>query len=257
MNVLQAIFQFIKNNPGALVTLILIGAPIFSAIMKALAQKKQERDALARREQAQLDAMRTGRPVADTPADQVSARQRLEEIAQRRRQAIRQSGGQARTSQPPTLAAPQAPASTPGMRQIRLPGGIVLEVPEELTQPTPPPQAPPQPSPRPPSPERRKGSKRRASPQPMPTQPQAPARSQSPTAAEPQKITRSAQRAALAAAASESEPLPGPADPHAARPTPTKREAMRDAVGIGPWTRADWRRAIIMRELLGPPVGMR
>jgi hypothetical protein len=254
VNVLQAIFQFIKNNPGALVTLIFIGAPIFSAIMKALAQKKQERDALARREKAQLEALRTGRPVAEPPADQASARQRLEELAQRRRQALAQAGPAARTAQPPAPSTPP-PTPTPGTRQIRLPGGIILEVPEDLAPPAPAPQ--PRPSPAPQNTERRRTPKRRpAATPPMPTQPQAPARSATPparVASASENITRSAQRAAL----SVPDQPTAPAEPPAARPPSTTRAAARDARSFGPWTRADWRRAIIMRELLGPPVGMR
>lgn len=279
MPVLQAIFNFIKNNPGALVTLIIIGAPIVSAIFKAMAQKKQQRDAMIARDHAELESLRTGRPVPQTQApapaqaEQVSAKQRLEELAARRRQAVMQSQPQvqpqARPPQLPTAPTAPAPSPTGRTRQIRLPGGIILEVPDEMTADAPArptaersvqQQAPSQSMSQ--APERARVPKRRSAAQQAQRQAQLQSqqnaqRAQALGHAEIEEASLKARRAALLAATATEAAANAPAKPETPASAKARREAVRTSMTLKGLSRDEWKRAIMLREVLGTPVGMR
>lgn len=272
MPVLQAIFDFIKKNPGALVTLIIIGAPIVSAILKAMAQKKQQRDAMIARDHAELESLRTGRPVpqAQAQVEQVSAKQRLEELAARRRQAVMQGQPQGQPqARPPQL--PTAPTASPTgrTRQIRLPGGIILEVPAEMTA-----DAPARPAAERPvqqqapsqsmsqAPERARVPKRRSAAQQAQRQAQQQSqqnaqRVQAQEHADIEEASLKARRAALVAATATEAAANAPTKPETPSAAKARREAVRTSMTLKGLSREEWKRAIMLREVLGTPVGMR
>lgn len=277
MPVLQAIFDFIKKNPGALVTLIIIGAPIVSAILKAMAQKKQQRDAMIARDHAELESLRTGRPVpqasAPAQAEQVSAKQRLEELAARRRQAVSQvqTQGQPQARPPQLPNAPTAPTASPTgrTRQIRLPGGIILEVPDEMTADAPArpaaersvqQQAPSQSMSQ--APERARVPKRRSAAQQAQRQAQQQSqhnaqRVQAQEHADIEEASLKARRAALLAATATEAAANAPTKPETPTAAKARREAVRTSMTLKGLSREEWKRAIMLREVLGTPVGMR
>ncbi len=279
MNTLQSIFRFLANNPQFIIVLIIVGAPILKVIFKSLEEQKQKRTQLTARRRMEDEMLRTGRapqPMAGARVEaDVSARERLEELAARRRAMIEQGA-----TQPQAQTRP--PASIPGqMTQVRLPGGIIIEVPAELVPPEGLPgqgRPAPQPQPaRPPQPARAQG--------PRPQQRSAPQRSQAP---QPQRAQaqplarptqRTGQRSARGPTSPPSQPLatrrprkPGEQPEELTRATaiqsiepeaslgydPTQRtSAARVSLPGMPGTRDEWRRAILLREILGTPVGMR
>jgi hypothetical protein len=229
---------------------------MISAIFRALAEQKRRRDYLEARRRAELEALRTGRPV-EPPQPEPSARQRLEELARKRRQAMARASG---TQQAPT---PTTPAQTPGrVRQIVLPGGIVLEIPEELTQT---PQPKPAPGQIPSQPQQRSSARS------LQSQPQAgrdtPARSR-PSRQQPSRRTDHQPRQAMA-------PVRPPAQPRTEReqePETQRTAAAASLLGAAPaapppapkrlsitfpLSRTDWRRAVVLREVLDPPLALR
>lgn len=277
MNTLQAIFRFLANNPQFIIVLIIVGAPILKVIFKSLEEQKQKRAQLAARRRMEDEMLRTGRMPQQmtgggvTP--EVSARERLEELAARRRAMIEQGATQPQAQTPPR------PATIPGqMTQVRLPGGIIIEVPAELVPPeglpgqgrSAPQQAParaaqspqparasgPRPSQRPaPQPQRaqaqpqarptqRTGQRSSRGPTPPPSQPLATRRARKP-GEQPEELTRATAIQSI--------------EPDAALGyDPTQRtSAARVSLPGMPGTRDEWRRAILLREILGTPVGMR
>lgn len=277
MNTLQAILRFLANNPQFIIVLVIVGAPILKAILKTLEDQKQKRAQLAARRRLEDEMLRTGRMPQQMPSGgvtpEVSARERLEELAARRRAMIEDASRQPQAPQ----QAPSRPATVPGqMTQVRLPGGIVIEVPAELVPPeglpgrtSPPPRPQPQPTPasQSPRPARAQGPRPQQRPQPQRAQPQQrpaqraaqrPSRGPAPPPSQPMAPRR--QRAdaeqpedIMRASAMQSK-APEPAQGY----DPTQRtSAARGSMLKMPTTREEWRRAILLREILGTPVGMR
>lgn len=211
-----------RQHISAIAAILVISAPILKQVIVHLARKKKERDALLARERAQIDQLRTGQGAPQGP----SALERLEQAsAQRRAPALPPR------PRPPAQRPRPAPVMTAGGRppprttQIRLPGGIVLEIPAEPEPPRPkkarPPRAPR--APRPPA------------PAPVPTPPPAQAHALSRHEAHELRHAQTEQSAWDAPGA------PGP----------------QHGVPLAPLTPSSLRRAIILNEILARPLSLR
>jgi len=239
MTPLMRLLNWIASNPQLLIWVVIIAAPVFKAVLKALGEQKRKRDAMLAAQRAQLEELRTGR--ASTPPQRieapVSARQQMEEAAARRRGQVVQAQ-RARQPEAPAQAPPAPPAEV-RMTQVRLPGGIVMEFPVE--------QAPQPAPPAPTRPQQQRGQRRRGA-KPVQTPVAAPnaetlaraarMEAQREAAREDQEVR--ARGAALAAGA--------PVAP------PVTRVGQR---GLGGVTRDELRRVFILREVFGPPLSMR
>src|SRR3954464_3854191 len=84
-------WSFIRQHPQVIYLLLALGVPLVARIFKTLGEQAQKRQQGLRREQDELDQLRTGRasptPV-DSSAGAPSARQALEEMAAKRRAQI-------------------------------------------------------------------------------------------------------------------------------------------------------------------------
>lgn len=218
--------QFILNNPQFLLVAAFVVLPLLKTIFKAAAEAKARKDAEARRERREIDALRTGQagpaPSAPRPG---SARQELEAMAaQRRAEAARRTPARpARAASPPPLRTAAPPER---VAQVRLPGGLVLEIP--TAEPTPVPPPPPKQASRP----GRGGPQRRGSEKP-----------------------RRAETTPESA-----RPMPRTPQPEPVAPLPVAAAARSSArvwLAGAALSREDWRRAVILREVLGPPVALR
>jgi hypothetical protein len=249
-------------SPGQYLQLILIvlvlGFGAVSWIIKWLRQQSAIKQAQSQRQRRFEESLRTGRiepeksghPAPGAPPITVShadARQRLQELAQRRQRQLeelrrRQQGGvggspviQSAPAAPPPAARPPQPVLVFG------PTGPTLR----------------------PAPTARPGAQR---PQPQPAPTPRPARQpQSRQAAKQQRKRAAAAQAALEAEAREAEAVhrlvrdsaaetaeARPGGPTGRRPSPLALGLPR--AGAGP---EEWRRAILMREILGTPVSLR
>lgn len=259
------------NSPHIWVLLIVLGFSFFSWVYRQLKEqqaKRAAREAAVRREEALL---RTGRETATAmPAASPSRSAAASEPAGPSL-AERQARLRALQSGTPTPAAPApAPGATgipPGMRQIELwPGGPRVLIPAaggtpgaaSRAAPSPSPAAPASPAPR-----------RAASPMPAPAPARAapsgrskrgrPAKQASAAPSMAEARAREAREQALAEqrrrdVLTRSEEAPA---------TPTARRA---AVASGPspapftgapTTPAQWRQALILSEILSPPLSVR
>lgn len=245
-------WRLVSQNPQLVVFLLFLAAPVFKAIAKAFARSKQEREYRAAMQRAEAEALRTGRNVGDVPQrgaapadssmNDQNARRQLEERAEVRRAAISRAQqrpasaagsmmGRPPTSQPQTAGAP----ATAGMIRLKLPNGIVIQVPDPGAGRA----APTTPAPVPPPPRAGKRGPRGATPQ---------RRADAPTLRAGEAPTERAPRtrAAEAAAAVEARRNPEPVS----TPLPVRGGYGRPAPG-------SWRRAVIMAEILGTPPGLR
>ncbi|MDX9911346.1 MAG: hypothetical protein RBS39_05905 [Phycisphaerales bacterium] len=252
-----------QNWQQFIVPFLIIAFSVVPALMRkaneAQAAKKRQ-EALRRRQQ---DALRTGRaePTAEVRFDPPgttsgspsnSPRERLEDIARRRReQMARRTGAQTQGPVPPT--APQQPAVEERVVYIPGVGRVVVRTPGA-------PQAPGNPS----TPQRRTAPTGRVlptarGPGPARTPPQAPAR-------QGERRTDRAPRPTAPRMPSV-RPTPTPIEepvphlPHdvpltAAAPTAPSAPAA-SPLALRGMSRNDWRRAIILNEVLAPPVSQR
>lgn len=228
-------FQQLIGNPQLLVFLAVIAFSVLGTVAKKVQEEKAKREMLRRRQQMELEALRTGRPTGATvavpaprqapaqAAQQSAQKQRLDEIAARRKAQLeelrrrQQAGGGAATAQRP---GPQAPPTRP--------------VPARPTASAP---------------------ARTSAPKPPQTRPQ-----QRPTARPPQSREQrpSGPRGSLPVAA----PIPAPAHaalaafPGAPR-TPDGQQDMARVAHLRGLSRAELRRAFVLSEVLAPPVSQR
>lgn len=239
MTPIMRLLNWIASNPQLLIWVVIIAAPVFKTVLKALREQKKKRDAMLVAQRAQLEELRTGRP---TPSPQrveapVSAREQMEEAAARRRGQVvqakraRQAGAQA-----PAQPAPTPPAEV-RMTQVRLPGGIVMEFPVEAT-----------PQPAPPSPtrqqrgQRRRGAKTEAAPAAAPNA---------------ESLARAARIEAQQAALREDQEVRARGAALAAGSPATPQVTRAGVRGLGPVSRDELRRVFVLREVFGPPLSMR
>jgi len=238
-----------------LIFVLVIGGPILGRILQWLGEQKKAKDRERRLEAARLEALRTGRPVAEvlgaqtaattaqppaSPSDRVQelARRRQEQLQElrRRQQAARQQQTQART--------------LPGPAQPR-PGGV-------LRPPTPPQR---------PLPRAGQPIPQRSAPRPGQPFPQRPGQ-RLPGAARPVPLPPK-QRQRPPAPVPAPKPAQAPTEPEPVRaatpiaqapaPQPPTAAPLVGAVTIlgHQMTPADWRRFVIAREILDPPLALR
>ncbi|RMH12527.1 MAG: hypothetical protein D6695_06395 [Planctomycetota bacterium] len=117
------------NNLGSYIQLLIfamfIGFSVFAWIIRKLNEQAARRRYLQELERRRLEALRTGRPLAEPTATKpLTPEQRLAEIARRRQEAIarqRQGGAQVRTSGPATT--PSGPRQSVPTARPRTPSG--------------------------------------------------------------------------------------------------------------------------------------
>jgi hypothetical protein len=221
--------QLIMNNPQILLVALFIIAPVIKGIAKKLAEQKKKRDALLLQERIQFEGLRTGRPVpaAESPQPQperVSAQEALEQRARERAQ--RTSGVRVRL--------PGQPSSAPGRTvQITLPGGMTLEVParddgtprrEKAVQKT------------------KRDQKRRKE------------RDQADTRTAQQQVRHDTEQADTADRARRATAL---VEATKQADAPAREVIATQARRFRGLSRADWRTALVLQEVLGPPVASR
>lgn len=230
---------WLRKLPWEIVPILLIMlGPAIKAVLTAAAKKRKEREALLSRERAEIDALRTGRKVinevsamedletmaASRPSHQPGslptraqprpAQSRPAQAAQRPPRAQTQ-----RASAQPSVRVPSTTRPAPiGTRVVRLPGGLVLELPPD-------PQQPPQSQAR---------TQARAQPRP------------------PKAASGRDQKPAPAPSRAERSPIVAS---EISTPTVSERKKRR-MIGL-PTSTLHWRQAMVMKEILSPPVSMR
>lgn len=217
-------------NPGLIKLiffLIVFGFSFLSWVFRKLqeqAAKKKARDAVERRK---LESLRTGRTISEpvaVPTDpaeaarQEAAKRRAQIEELRRRQQERVRQQAAAKTAPPTAR----PSTPPRDRPVARPLPPIVKIPGS-TGPTVP-QTRPLPTPKPARPAPKRPVAKRPEPKPEPRRIAAPLTTQQPAPTAPAPA--------------------GPAGVSGAQPD-------------RPRTPADWRRAIIMNEILSPPVSVR
>lgn len=243
----MGLLKLLINNPQLIVVAIVIIAPVFKAILKAINEAKAERERKRVAEQAKLESLRTGRPVdAAAPAmsgdsalraaNAQSARLELEQRAASRRVATDRPAPNQRMQASGPVARPPTEQPQSGSVEtvkLRLPGGMVIELPKaEAPSPAPQNQAP-----RPPTRQKARGNQR-----PTPRAPEPKPRPDAPTDRAP-RVTVMEEQARVAEAALQKSQPKAPAD------RPPRR--MLD-VSAG-----QLRSSIILGEILGPPPGLK
>jgi hypothetical protein len=231
--------------------LIIVGFSVLSWVLRKIqeqAAKKKAQEAIERRE---LELLRTGRAevataptnvpspsAASAPPSQSEVDRRIEELRRRREAMARrraEEGG--RVMAPPTSAPPVAPRPAPPERpSVFVPGGAEgpIFVPRQRTDAS--------------------TIARPATPIPAPTV----ARTQQEQRAEQPKrgktASRNAGRGNLAATLQKRDEAQAVKTAETAPPLPPAIIRSSDAI---PRSGAEWRRALIAREVLAPPLGLR
>ena len=245
---MPAWLQSLLNRPQTIVWFAFIAFVVVSSIIKKIKAEKLKREIKQRQAQAELDRLRTGgmepvsrssqqaqrvpqhtpmMPAPDGPAP--SPRQAsLEEIAEARRRKIAEMRGRQ------TAANPAGPSSQ-GTRVVRLPNGVTIEVPTGTATPPPANARGPSRAPKP--------AKQRQQPKP-------------PRDARPEQPVQRQPEPTVTAAAYAQAPSPLQMTPPGTRATVARRGPAGFAAILGS-DRASVRRAIILSEVLGPPVSVR
>lgn len=110
----QQIIRWLVGNLDILVVLLAFGGPVIAGIFKHLAEQARKRAEAVRRERAALEELRTGRRLDDGP----SALATLGDTAER-----------APSPTSPTSSPTSPGAPRPQTTLVRLPGGVVIEMP--------------------------------------------------------------------------------------------------------------------------------
>lgn len=261
---LQAILQYILGNPILIILIIGGGSSIlraFKTIKEKQAQKLVKQQIQQQRRQADLDELRTGRRSASTDSRAVSAasenasrqreqdlkRQRIEEIREARIEQLKKirakrSAGASQSSTQSSLSSSMPAMSAPVQRRT--------------SKPTPPQR---QPQPRQVRPQSRPGvtASTQSSQTPSPYALKQPTKkSNRPVETERQRVTkRSAQehnQQPIAPARRRRSTPDGPIEIGTISVARKSRSS-----GVGSRLRADLRQAIIAKEVLGTPIGLR
>jgi hypothetical protein len=240
---------------------ILISISIISWLVKLIAQKREEAKIRAAKRAREDDALRTGRtaegspliqapaPVAAAgPASHDDARRRLQEIAQRRRAELEQmsrSGPAPAVPQRPGQAAPSRPPVAPASRPFQ---------PRPITpagQPVPRPQATQPQRAKPAQRQEQRKQKKQQSARPPQRQPE------SPTLAEKLLQGPAASTGAYAIAPQPLAPIAplAPSAPGSVAVARGTRVSIDRATT--PEAIASLRKALVLAEILAPPVSMR
>ncbi|MBK7403201.1 MAG: hypothetical protein IPJ41_00865 [Phycisphaerales bacterium] len=235
-----------------LVLVLAFGGPVLGGVLNWLKKQREARERQKKTQAAQLESLRTGRPVGSTESARVSVQPRQQTAQERAAELIRRRQAQIEELRRRQQAARTATTGTRG-------------------QPSPP--TTPRPGPA------------RATPQARPT---GPARATNPQFQRPQKPQRNPQQPpTIARNSAQSQPLPAArlsvdsvdrsvspsraqpvddvakssihelqVDPHVVHPA---TEGSRPPVQVlgHRMTGADWRRFIVARELIDPPLSLR
>ncbi len=256
--------QQLLQNGKFWIFAIAIGFSLLRAVLKSLEKKAKERQIKLERERRELEALRTGRPTElssphslrgpspvlsqpsspTAPPSQASAREQLEALAAKRRAAIdelqrrRAAAGGSSSPPPPQPTTPEQVLAT------------ILGIPTQ-SSPKPAPthrQRSPQPkpsipaqrsSPKPPRDRRRQTQDHAA---PIPVERPRPTKVVTPV----QEAPEPPRRSILTEAPPASTPAPE-------TPSPTRA----DPLGLHALTRGDLRRALVLREVMDPPLALR
>jgi hypothetical protein len=272
---ISSILNWIGSNLQLLIVLFVFGAPILSKIVKSMREAREKRLAAIRREQLEIDALRTGQR-----RDDIRDRELAEEAQERRRVAAetarrqQQQQQQARAQQTAGSATRSSPGRPTGpTKQIRLPGGIVLEVPDEQSErsqperPQPAQQQAQRQQPRQVQPQRQQQQQRPKQPAQAPAKPQRHAADFE----EQKRLRKAEQQHARAQQAQQKASLQATAAITAAAfEIPANRQAQPARLAavpgsgsfgtvtlLGNASRADLKKAIVLTEVLSKPVSMR
>jgi hypothetical protein len=256
-----------------LVVVVIFLLPVLGQVIQALRARAEARRAEMDRQQARMEAIRTGRPVereaaaspvpvqaAPQPAQgqSQSARARLEEMQRRQQERLEELKRRAQARQlearqasgPVAMPAPSTP-SAPAR-----PGGPGTQIPRQ----TAPGRAPTAPAPVR-IPQRPVPTSTTRAPQPRPVRAQPtrarPVQRAAPPANRESQAGQLAQRLSRSAPGDEIRDALGEAE---RRRFPGPREASGPTIGsdaLRSQGLEEWRRAIVMREILSEPVGMR
>lgn len=241
------------NYIQIIVFALMISISVISWLVKVIAQKREEAKVIAAKRRRQEEMLRTGRmedgtpieaapaPVAAAgPASHDEARRRLQEIAQRRRAELEQTGRGGQTGRPVALPIPERPSQNRPMG----PAGPMF--------PTARPKPEPQRSRQAGRGEQRKRKTQQRppveSPRPAPSMPEAP------TLAEKLMQPQAASKGAYALTP---QAAPAPVNwnaPAAATRAPTRITLDK---ATSPGGMEALRKALVLAEVLGPPVSMR
>jgi hypothetical protein len=244
----QNIFQLIANNFRAFIWILIIGAIAVARIAKFLKEQNEARQRTEARKRAEQEALRTGRaletphqPVmasASLPPDSEnkSAAQRLEELAAQRRAQVeelrrRRAASTAGSNESARATAPSASPVPP-----RAPSPAYQPAPATV----PPTRAQPA------------GSAPRPTPKPQ----QAPRPTSRPAREKPAaQVVRQSPPAPVNATPVEIDP--GESVVHRlVKEAPAPVETKRQRALTRP-AKSEWRRALLYREILSPPLSMR
>ncbi len=230
----------ILSNPRLIIALLVVLGPVLGRIIKVSSEAARKRREAIERDRRQLEGLRTGAmpqpeeraPTLSTPAQSptprtaTTARQELEQMAARRRAQI-EAARAARLGAPPRPnPTPPAPTVQPAPRPVASvqpgPGVQTVQLPGGFVLEV------PRAEPQQPSPQRRQDRRQR------------PAKAQTPQAPAPP--------------ATPSVPPTPVVSPSRRAPTSARRLLTGPR---GALSALDLRRAVIMQEILGPPVSSR
>ncbi|MGJ8636434.1 MAG: hypothetical protein ACSHX5_06285 [Phycisphaerales bacterium] len=266
---LQAIIQFILGNPILIILIIGGGSSVlraFKTIKEKQTEKKVRQQIQQRRRQAELDELRTGRRSASTESNQVQSpapvasdqqkrqqeqelkRQRIEQIREARIEQLKKIRAKrsAGTSQSPSQSGSQT-GSQSGSRSRNAPAQ------RRASTPTPPQRQPQQ---RPARPQQARPAASASTP--YASQSQSPydqkqAKNQSKRPATSDRSNRNAQQAQQGIAPRRRRKTEDNQIEIGAVPVAQKSVAS----GVGKKIRSDLRYALIAKEVLGTPIGLR
>jgi len=269
------LWQFVQQNPRLIFVVLLIGLPILRAVSIKLSQQAAIRRAEIERERREIERLRTGRmetesaaggtagPVAArtsparTPAP--SARATLEEMAAKRRGQIEEMRRRRAAAGAGTIASPGPQASRPETvaMPMRIPGSTGPTVPGTRGK----------------QPGQRPAKQRQAAASPVPIDPRTVARDAARKRAPDGGVARRREREIEAVAQAQRDAVSRQVEQEkrdddrrqkkqaemvavpSASPAPTR--GVRAPILGRHLTRAEWRRAFVMQELLSPPVSLR
>jgi hypothetical protein len=272
----------VQNWIQLLIPLLIIFGPIAAKAFQKFGEVKKERERQARAQRAQIEALRTGQAMDSNTAFQPSETRGSVASApppQLNRPILSRSPSPAARPAPrPVLSAPRGPVSgspasrnqlprpgTTPTRVLRLPGGLTIEVPIEPDsgQPTSAPANRPAPT----QAQAQAQAKRQQTKQQRPRKPQPQAPTSKP--AEPAQSTpvfETVRGAAVSAATAQAAfAAPGSVARASTQPTTGQPNGQRASVrssGLGALlpknaTPADVRKAFVLSEVFGTPVGGR
>ncbi len=262
---MQDVIDFLKRYGRTLFAVLIVALPVLGAVLKEVKKSAEKRRALLDVERRAIDEMRRGSAAVNAPAIpggtqvQRTASNELEEMARRRRSQIEQASEresetrQTRVQQTPPTNVPTAARRNVAIHTVPLPQ---RQTQSQQRQPLPPKWVQEQ-QPRAPQHVQRQGA------QPKPQVKQA--KSKQKVQRNPQTQQRVQQRPPGPAPISAAL-LPHSSDAHARlhdesetthRLVDTVASPLaRPRTGVH-LTRMDWRKALLMREVLGSPLALR